>query len=75
MSAKKVTFGSQPTPRPDPAPTPDQWVDQRTTDARRTRMTFDVPESLHRRVKAECTLRGVTICAVIVALLERQFPA
>ena len=39
------------------------------------RMTFDVPESLHKRVKAGCALRGVTIRDVVLALLEQEFPA
>jgi hypothetical protein len=75
MSAKKITFSSTPQARPEPAPTPDQWVDQRTADARPKRMTFDVPEDLHRRVKVGCALRGVTIRDVVLELLEREFPA
>jgi hypothetical protein len=75
MSAKKVTFGSQPQARPDPVSTPDQWVEQRTADEKPKRMTFDVPENLHRRVKVGCALRGVTIREVILELLEREFPA
>ena len=75
MSAKKVQFGSQPASRPAPAADPEQWVEQRTADERQKRMTFDVPESLHRRVKAGCAQRGVTIREVILELLEREFPA
>lgn len=75
MSGKKVTFGSQPRPKTEVAPTPEQWVEQRTVDEKMKRMTFDVPESLHKRVKAGCALRGVTIRDVILELLEREFPA
>ncbi len=75
MSAKKVAFGSRPQARPEPAATPDQWVDQRTADEPSKRMTFDVPESLHRRVTRGCALRGMTIREVILDLLAREFPA
>jgi hypothetical protein len=75
MSAKKITFSSTPQARPDPAPTPDQWVDQRTAAERQKRMTFDVPESLHRRVKVGCAARGMTIRDVVLDLREREFPA
>lgn len=39
------------------------------------RMAFDVPRSLHRRVKAGCALQGVTIREKVLELLEREFPA
>jgi hypothetical protein len=74
VSGKRVTFGSQPKPKPEIAPDPDQWVESHTADEKQKRMTFDVPESLHKRVKAGCALRGVSIREVILELLEREFP-
>ena len=53
----------------------EQWVENRTAEERQKRMTFDVPESLHWRVKAGCAQRGVTIREVILELLQREFPA
>ncbi|WP_407052109.1 plasmid partition protein ParG [Methyloraptor flagellatus] len=38
------------------------------------RFTIDVPETLHRRVKAQCAGRGVKMADVIRDLLEREFP-
>ena len=76
MSAKKVTFSSRPAPALPPAA--EQWIDQGSTPPAEgpvKRMTFDVPESLHRRVKAGCAQRGVTIREVILQLLEAEFPA
>lgn len=60
--------------RPDPTPPPHQWVDQRTADERPKRMTVDVPERLHHRVKVGCAARGITIRELILDLLEREFP-
>jgi hypothetical protein len=41
---------------------------------RMARFTFDVPESLHRRVKTECAARGVRMADVMRGILEREFP-
>lgn len=74
MSAKQVRFGSRPKTQPEIAPTPEAWVENRTADEKQKRMTFDVPESLHKRVKIGCAGRGVTIRDMILELLEREFP-
>lgn len=74
MSRKTVPFGSQPRPKAEPAADPEQWVENRTADEPNKRMTFDVPASLHMRVKAGCALRGKTIRDVILELLETEFP-
>lgn len=39
------------------------------------RLTIDLPESLHRRVKAQCAGRGVRMVDVVRNFLEREFPA
>ena len=41
---------------------------------RMKRFTIDVPESLHRRVKAECALRGVKMADYLRQTLEQHFP-
>ena len=39
------------------------------------RFTFDVTETLHRRVKARCAEKGVDIADEMRRLLEQHFPA
>lgn len=72
MSAKKVAFGTQPPQKP--AVTPDAWVEGDAADERTKRLTIDLPESLHRRVKIGCAERGEKMADVIRALLEKEFP-
>lgn len=38
------------------------------------RLTIDIPEGLHRRVKAQCGAQGMTIADVVRTYLERKFP-
>jgi ParG len=38
------------------------------------RLTIDIPEELHRRVKSGCALRGEKIADVVRELLEQRFP-
>ena len=38
------------------------------------RFTFEVPESLHRRVKTQCAERGHKMADAIRDLLEQAFP-
>ena len=37
------------------------------------RLTIDIPESLHKRVKSQCAAQGTTIADVIRHFLELQF--
>jgi len=37
------------------------------------RFTIDVSEELHKRIKAQCAMRGVKMADVIRDLLEREF--
>lgn len=58
---------------------PDAWVSgerisKPATAERTKRFTFDVPESLHRRVKAGCAARGVDMADIMRDFLEREFP-
>jgi hypothetical protein len=39
------------------------------------RFTIDVTESLHKRIKGQCAMRGVIMADAIRELLEREFPA
>ena len=59
---------------------PDAWVSggsppvPATTAERTKRFTFDVPESLHRRVKATCAARGSDMADEMRRILQEQFP-
>ncbi|CAN7691132.1 plasmid partition protein ParG [Rhizobium sp. LjRoot30] len=39
------------------------------------RLTIDMPESLHRRIKFQCISRGLKMSDAIRELLDREFPA
>lgn len=39
------------------------------------RFTIDVTETLHKRIKAQCAMRGVKMADVIRELLEQEFPS
>lgn len=76
--SKKVTFGSKPATKPV---SPDDWVENRkietpakTAEAMK-RLTFDISESLHRRIKSQCAVKGVKMTDELRALLEERFPA
>ena len=75
--SKKVTFGGKPVAKPV---TPDDWVENRKIEApakaeEMKRLTFDVSESLHRRIKSQCAVKGVKMTDELRALLEKYFPA
>lgn len=38
------------------------------------RLTIDIPEGLHKRVKSQCGAQGTTIADVVRAFLEKKFP-
>ncbi|WP_333630727.1 plasmid partition protein ParG [Agrobacterium cavarae] len=39
------------------------------------RLTIDITESLHKRIKAQCAMRGTKMADVIRELLEKEFAA
>lgn len=83
--SKKVTF----TPKPPTAapPNADAWVSGAPKDTdesakakggetdKMKRFTFDVPETLHRRIKARCAEKGVDMADEMRRLLEQHFPS
>lgn len=77
MSGKKIAFGTKPTAKPAaPAPV-DTWVETRGEDTATTepmkRLTIDVPESLHREIKAQCAMRGAKIADEVRELLLQKY--
>lgn len=75
-----------PVKKPDAA---DAWVQAPTADVPEARakvipmtnsepmkrLTLDVTEGLHRRIKAECALKGTKMADILRDILEREFPA
>ena len=75
---------------PVPKPVVDDWVRHRDGPSEQEipapvaepapaevmkRLTIDVSETLHKRMKAQCALRGEKMADVVRLLLEREFPA
>ena len=74
MSTKKVQIGTKPTNKPAPAAA-DAWVESRSNDEPEPmkRLTIDVPESLHRTIKAQCAMRGSKIADEVRELLIQKY--
>ena len=82
--SKSVSFAR---PSHRPRPDPDAWVGGAGAEgaapapqaAKRPvpmkRLTLDVPEELHRRVKSGCAVRGEKIADVVRRYLDAEFPA
>ena len=54
--------GAESAPPVPPPPTPTK------------RLTIDIPEELHRRVKSGCAMRGEKIADVVRRYLDEEFP-
>lgn len=75
MSTKKVQIGTKPTNKPAPAAA-DAWVESRSNGDEpepMKRLTIDVPESLHRTIKAQCAMRGTKIADEVRELLLQKY--
>jgi hypothetical protein len=72
---KKVLIGTKPT-HPARESTAEAWVKQGQAEAGESmrRFTVDVPEGLHRRIKAQCALKGVKMADEIRRILAERFP-
>jgi predicted DNA binding CopG/RHH family protein len=69
MKAKKTSTGA------------DDWVANRTLvttenkeAVKMKRLTIDVPESLHTRIKTQCAGKGLIMADEIRELLDKKFP-
>ena len=70
---KKVTFGAKPASGPR-SETADDWVmDRERSPEPLKRLTIDIPEGLHRRVKSQCVIEDETIADVVREFLEGRF--
>lgn len=90
-TVKKVSFGARPTPvpvakeadswvgKPTGEPIEDRTLlkeaAQPASSEPMKRLTIDVTDSLHRRMKVACATRGLKMADVMRELLEKEFPA
>ena len=82
--SKSVAFNR---PAKKAQPDPDQWVSGAGAESPAAmpkpakvtvpmkRLTLDIPEELHRRVKSGCANRGEKIADVVRRYLDAEFPA
>ena len=75
--SKKVSFGVKPNTTTKAA-TPDEWVESRNLESpvkttNMKRLTFDVSDALHRRIKSQCALKGVKMADELRELLDKHF--
>jgi hypothetical protein len=70
---KKVSIGVRPSTKPA-APAADAWVENRADATEATkRLTIDIPDSLHRTIKAQCAMRGSKIADEVRELLLQKY--
>lgn len=71
---KKISFGAKPSSKPAPEAA-DSWVENRASGAAEPmkRLTIDIPESLHRAIKAQCAMRGTKIADEMRELLSEKY--
>lgn len=69
--SKSITFD-----RPAKPKTPESWVlaKPKAAGENTKRLTFDIPETMHRRIKLQCVVEGVHMADVIRELIEQRFP-
>ena len=72
--AKKVGLGPKPSKKSDGDKRQDAWVSGEDKSAEnKKRLTIDIPESLHRKIKADCAMRGTKIADEIRSLLAERY--
>jgi hypothetical protein len=81
--SKRITVPPKPQSANPPA-TPAQWIGRQEIPTladnanveQLVRLTFDIPDSLHRRIKITCAQRGIKRMATeLRRILEEHFPA
>lgn len=62
-------------PKPEPrAEKPRKKPEEPAAAEKMKRLTIDIPDSLHRRVKSRCGEEGIQMADVIRGFLEKRFP-
>jgi proline-rich tail region repeat protein len=73
MSKKDLAFK----PATKTAATPDAWIESRDKPAAPTeptkRLTVDIPQSLHKRIRLACIERDEVMADVIRKILQKAF--
>lgn len=72
VNRKKVAFGT----KPSKSAAADAWVDERKAleeKPKMKRLTIDITEDLHRRIKAGCAMRGSKIADEVRELLLQKY--
>lgn len=75
---KKTTFTPKPSSKNPPLSSLDTFVGvspKHPTGEKMKRLTIDVPQNLHRRVKAGCAVRGIEMASLMREFLEKEFPS
>ena len=75
MAGKKIAFAGKPK-------TADEWIAQGKEGSpspepekeKMKRLTLDIPEALHRKIKAASATRGRKIVEEIREILEKEYP-
>jgi hypothetical protein len=70
---KKVAFRSKPAGTPARL-SPDEWINDKNVGQPMKRLTIDVPQGLHKRIKSQCAGKGTKMADAVRELLEKQFP-
>ena len=72
---KKISMGTKPTSK-KPSAAANAWVEKRPTtgsNVKMKRLTIDIPERLHREIKAQCAMRGTKIADEVRKLLMEKY--
>jgi hypothetical protein len=71
--SKRITLGPKPGKATATTPTADQWVRDREAVEPMKRLTIDLPQSLHAKIKAACAMRGTKMVEEIRDILEQKY--
>lgn len=76
---KRVFMNPKPTLKQNQATSADNWVNAANEETSNEsvvmkRLTLDVSEALHRRIKASCAIKGTNMSDELRRILEECFP-
>ena len=72
--SKKIVIGTKPTSKQTPNIEANAWVKRRpAANVKMKRLTIDIPETLHRKIKAQCAMRGTKIADEVRELLIQKY--
>lgn len=72
MEKKAANWGKRPTDKPKVIPSIDEFV-RGTAPGKLVRLNVQVPEDLHKRVKSQCAIEGVSMTDVVIEFLQSRF--